>query len=70
VVLIGNGVYCAVAPAHARIARRAATTAWYALATDVARRGLDDQLGAAIIVIDDAQLVDLVTTHQPIVSWS
>jgi tRNA 2-thiouridine synthesizing protein B len=70
VVLLGNGVYCAVAHAFSRIAKRSATTNWYALAADVAQRGIGDDLGDLIVPIDDAEFVDLVTTHQPIVTWS
>jgi sulfur relay protein TusB/DsrH len=70
VVLIGNGVYCAVAGAFSRIAKRSPTTKWYALETDVARRGIAGGFGAGVELIDDSAFVDLVTSHQPIVSWS
>ena len=70
IVLIGNGVYCAVAPAFARIAKRSPTTKWYALETDAARRGIVSGIGAGVELIGDSAFVDLVTSHQPIVSWS
>jgi tRNA 2-thiouridine synthesizing protein B len=70
VILIGNGVYCAVAPAFRRLVTRSATPEWYALAPDVDRRGISAALGESVVVIDDLRFVDLVITHQPIVSWS
>jgi len=69
ILLIGNGVYRAATASFGRIAKRSVVTRWYALAVDVAQRGIGSELNT-VVAIDDATFVDLVTSHQPIVSWS
>ena len=66
IVLIGNGVYCAATESFRRVADRSLGRRWYALAADVARRGI--RVGS-VVEVDDATFVDLVAGHQPIVSW-
>ena len=72
VMLIGNGVFNANPPIfRAALAAETATNVfWYALAHDIAARGLGRLVDAAVVLIDDAAFVDLVAAHQPIVSWS
>ena len=70
VLLIGNGIYGAVAGPFHRSARRAGVTRWFALEADVAARGMHGHLAESVTLVDDAAFVDLVATHQPIVSWS
>jgi len=70
VLLIGNGVYWAVAPMFAGIAKRASHTVWCALATDVKSRGIGTLLSTQVQQIDDGAFVDLVASHHPVVSWS
>ncbi len=70
VLLIGNGVLCGVAAIFARIASRGGELSWYALADDIATRGIGDRVAESIRQIDDGAFVDLVAAHQPIVSWS
>ena len=70
ILLIGNGVYGAVGASFFRSTRRVGVTRWFALETDVAARGIRDRLAESVTLVDDAVFVDLVTTHQPIVSWS
>jgi len=70
VVLIGNGVYCLAATGFARRQARAKGVAWCALSEDVAQRGIGDRVPATVRAIDDGDFVDLVATHQPIVSWA
>jgi len=70
VLLIGNGVYGAVAGPFRRSTRRVGVTRWFALEADVAARGIRDGIAESVTLVDDAAFVDLVATHQPIVSWS
>lgn len=69
IVLIGNGVYCAAAASFGRTVARSRVQYWYALGDDLVRRGIWTSLDT-VVLIDDATLVDLVESHQPIVSWS
>jgi tRNA 2-thiouridine synthesizing protein B len=69
VLLIGNGVYCAVAADFERFRARANDVTWYALSEDLDRRGVADRLPETVRRADDADFVDLVASHQPIVSW-
>lgn len=70
VLLIGNGVFWAVAPVFAGIAKRASETSWCALAPDVKSRGISALLSPQVQQIDDGAFVDLVASHRPVVSWS
>ena len=70
VLLIENGVFCAVAATFAAISRKPAGVNWCALVGDVRARGLELRLAGSIAVVDDRAFVDLVASHQPIVSWS
>ena len=70
VLLIENGVFCAVAPTFARDASKATGLNWCALVDDARSRGIEHRLAPSITLVDDHAFVDLVTSHQPIVSWS
>ena len=70
VLLIGNGVLCAVSAVFARAAPGATELSWYALSDDIESRGIANHIAASIRQVDDGVFVDLVATHQPIVSWS
>jgi tRNA 2-thiouridine synthesizing protein B len=70
VLLIGNGVFCAVADAFARIRTGRTELSWCALSEDVASRGIGEWIAPSIRLIDDETFVDLVSQHQPVVSWS
>jgi sulfur relay protein TusB/DsrH len=70
VLLVGNGVYWGVEAVFAQIAKRAAGASCFALAADVAARGIGHLLTDRVQQIDDGAFVDLVESHQPIVSWS
>ena len=70
VLLIGNGVFCAVAATFTRVRTRKRQLSWCALSDDIASRGIGLDIAASVRQIDDAAFVDLVATHQPIVSWS
>lgn len=71
VLLIENGVYCAVAATFDAIARKQpATLNWRALDDDVRARGIEARLAEAVALVDARAFVDLVVSHQPIVSWS
>ncbi len=69
-LLLGNGVFCAVAATFARLRAGKARLTWYALSDDVIARGIGHHLSASVKLIDDGAFVDLVAAHQPIVSWS
>jgi sulfur relay protein TusB/DsrH len=69
-LLIGNGVYCAVAKDFARHQARAKKIMWFALAVDLEQRAIGGRLPNSVQRIDDAGFVDLVVAHQPVVSWS
>jgi sulfur relay protein TusB/DsrH len=69
VLLIGNGIYSAVAASFPRH-RPKHDVAWFVLRDDVRARGMTDRLANGIVEIDDDGFVDLVAAHQPIVSWS
>jgi sulfur relay protein TusB/DsrH len=62
ILLIEDGVFAAVT-SH----RWSGTLA--ALEPDVRARGLTERLASHVRVVDDAGFVDMVTTHQPIVTW-
>jgi tRNA 2-thiouridine synthesizing protein B len=68
ILLLGNGVYFVATASFGRIMKRSGVTRWHALAADVAQRGIRTDLGP-VVVIGDADFVDLVTSHRPIVSW-
>jgi sulfur relay protein TusB/DsrH len=70
ILLIGNGVYWAVASTFTGIAKRASDTVWCALAPDAKSRGIGDLLSAKVQQIDDGAFVDLVASHHPVASWS
>ncbi|HTO56951.1 MAG TPA: sulfurtransferase complex subunit TusB [Pseudomonadales bacterium] len=70
ILLIGNGVYGAVAGPFLRSTRRVGLKRWFALEADVVARGMRSQLAESVTLVDDAAFVDLVANHQPIVSWS
>jgi tRNA 2-thiouridine synthesizing protein B len=70
VLLIGNGVLCAIATAFTRATARTAGLSWYVLSEDVASRGIGNLIATSVRQVDDAAFVDLVAMHQPIVSWS
>ncbi len=70
VLLIGNGVLCAVSSVFAHTPSHGKDLSWYALADDIATRGIGDRIAEQIRQIDDGAFVDLVAAHQPIVSWS
>jgi tRNA 2-thiouridine synthesizing protein B len=70
VLLIENGVFCAVAATFDAIARKPASLNWCALTDDVRSRGIESRLAESIALVDARAFVDLVVSHQPIVSWS
>jgi tRNA 2-thiouridine synthesizing protein B len=70
VLLIGNGVYCAVAETFLRIRAGKIELSWCASSEDVVSRGITRRVAEAIRLIDDGAFVDLVAQHQPVVSWS
>lgn len=70
VLLIGNGVYCAVAAEFVRHQARGKHITWFALAADLDQRAIGNRLPDSVQRIDDAGFVDLVVAHQPVVSWS
>ena len=70
VLLIGNGVYCADATSFERLSSHGSGLLWFASADDVRSRGMAGRLADRVELVDDGGFVDLVVTHQPIVSWS
>jgi sulfur relay protein TusB/DsrH len=70
VLLIGNGVFWAVATVFRREESRSKGISWSALAADVVSRGISEYISAKVQQIDDGAFVDLVASHNPIVSWS
>ncbi len=70
VLLVGNGVFWAVASMFEGIARRASDVTCVALAADIASRGIGHLVAGAVQQVDDDTFVDLVAAHHPIVSWS
>jgi sulfur relay protein TusB/DsrH len=70
VLLIGNGVFWAVASMFEGVAKRASNVTCVALVADIASRGIGHLVAPAIQQVDDAAFVDLVVAHHPIVSWS
>lgn len=70
VLLIGNGVFWAVAAAFEREESRIGGTSWCALVPDVVSRGIGALVSEKVQQIDDGAFVDLVASHHPIVSWS
>lgn len=69
-LLMGNGVYSAIATDFPRHQARGKQISWFALAADLERRAIGDRLPDSVQRVDDAGFVDLVVAHQPIVSWS
>ncbi len=69
VLLIGDGVYCAVADLFALAVKRPKLQ-WFGLQADADARGLLGRLADTVELIDDARFVELVVAHQPIVTWS
>lgn len=67
-VLIEDGVYAALAGGE-WIARLGGLAGVYALAPDVAARGLSGRIDGAVQLIDYAGFVQLCCEHTPIQSW-
>lgn len=67
IVLLEHGVYCATRAAGQDFSDQLNV---HALAPDVDARGLRSRVVGSIEVITDAQFVDLVCQHNPIVTWS
>lgn len=70
ILLVGNGVFWAVASMFEGIVKRTSGVTCVALSADVASRGIGHLVTRAIQQVDDAAFVDLVVAHHPIVSWS
>ena len=69
VLFYENGVWaCCVGALDGRDA--VATVRFVALRADVDAHGVRDRLDCSIEVVDDADFVELVATHNPIVSWT
>jgi sulfur relay protein TusB/DsrH len=68
VLLVGNGVYCAVDSVFARCETRKSARR-VALAADVIAWHRSSHL-ESVQQIDDGAFVDLVVSHHPVVSWS
>lgn len=62
ILLLQDGVYAAAAAGEL-------PNAVFALEPDVAARGLAGRLPGAVAVASDADFVDLVIAHQPVVTW-
>jgi tRNA 2-thiouridine synthesizing protein B len=70
VLLIEDGVYAALATVASPLADIVAAHPVYALAPDLAARGLADRpLLAGIKVVDYEGFVDLAAAHASVVSW-
>lgn len=69
IVLIEDGVYAALADAEWIEQITARCCKIYALAPDIAARGLDDRIAAIVNIIDYADWVELCCTHTTIQSW-
>ena len=61
ILLIEDGVYCATRPGDPAVS---------AIADDVAARGLGSRIDDSVTLISFENFVDLVVSHQPVVSWS
>ena len=61
ILLIEDGVYCATRPGNPAVS---------AIAEDVAARGLGNRIDDNVTLIGFEAFVDLVVSHQPVVSWS
>lgn len=62
ILLLEDGVYAAAVGL-------APQRPLHALAADVHARGLSGRIAAQVAVVSDAQFVELVTGHVPIVTW-
>jgi tRNA 2-thiouridine synthesizing protein B len=69
IVLIEDGVYAALADAQWIEQITARRSNIYALAPDLAARGLSDRIASAVNVIDYAGFVELCCAHTTIQSW-
>lgn len=69
IVLIEDGVYAALADAQwiEKISARCSNI--YALAPDIAARGLSERIAGAVKLIDYVGFVELCCTHSTIQSW-
>jgi tRNA 2-thiouridine synthesizing protein B len=70
VLLIGNGVFCAVADSFTRVRIGKTNLSWCALSEDVESRAIAGRIATSVQLVDDTTFVDLVARHQPVVSWS
>jgi tRNA 2-thiouridine synthesizing protein B len=70
VMLIENGVYGAVNATFERHGSRGSVLHWCALIDDARARGIMERMAGAVRLVDAEAFVDLVESHQPIVSWS
>ena len=68
VLLIEDGVYCALSATLTRFVT--GHVRMRALRVDVDARGLRGKLSDGVLLTEDAEFVELVVRHQPIVSWA
>jgi tRNA 2-thiouridine synthesizing protein B len=69
ILLIEDGVYAALADSAPLAQLNAAVSAIYALAPDVAARGLEGRVGNSVKLIDYAGFVQLCCEHNAVHSW-
>ena len=69
IVLIEDGVYAALADSESLRQLTRSAGAIYALAPDVAARGLEDRVAPSVRQIDYAGFVQLCCEHSTIQSW-
>ena len=69
IVLIEDGVYAALADTEWIVRIAARCNKIYALAPDIAARGLHDRIAAIVNIIDYDGFVELCCTHTTIQSW-
>jgi tRNA 2-thiouridine synthesizing protein B len=68
VLLIEDAVYCALPASLSRYT--VPDVRVFALQSDVVARGLENKLHERVRTVTHAMFVELVATHQPIVTWS
>ena len=68
VLLIEDGVYCALPASLSRYT--IPDVRLFALQSDVIARGLETKIHEPVRIVTHGMFVELVATHQPIVTWS
>ena len=69
VLFLSDGCYNALPVLFSSLRKEFCDVNFHVLRTDAELRGLTNRIHDSLMLIDDAEFVDLTVSHQPILSW-